>query len=212
MTGGVAHDFNNLLMVVSTAADMLRKRTLDRANERFLNAIQNAAERGTQHHAAIDDVLARTGRTGRNLRRRICGWPASSRLLHSPSPTTSSSNSDISGGSHFVTVDPVQFDLSIINVVVNARDAMPNGGRIVIALKRADIPTKAAARGLRLSVSGQRRRHRAQGPAARVRALLHHQVGRQGHAASGSARSMDSPRRTADSSRSTARPGAARGS
>ena len=152
MTGGVAHDFNNLLMVVTTAADMLRKRSQDRANERFLTAIQNAAERGTSITRQL--MTFSRGQGG-----QVETFDAGLRLASIKSLIRQSVTDDIvveydiPVGSHFVAVDPVQFDLSIINVVVNARDAMPNGGRIVIALKRADMPGNRGRTGLQISVT-----------------------------------------------------------
>lgn len=152
MTGGVAHDFNNLLMVVTTAADMLRKRSVDKSGERFLTAIQNAAERGTRLTRQL--MTFSRGQSGQIETFDIGLRLTSIKTLIRQSVTDNTViDYDIPEGGHFISVDPVQFDLSIINVVVNARDAMPAGGRIVIAVQRAPIPDRSGRNGLLISIS-----------------------------------------------------------
>ncbi|MBX9759786.1 MAG: response regulator [Beijerinckiaceae bacterium] len=152
MTGGVAHDFNNLLMVVTTAATMLRKRNVDASGERFLSAIQNAADRGTRLTRQL--MTFSRGQSG-----QVETFDTGLRLTSIKSLIRQSVTDDIvieydvPDGGHFIAVDPVQFDLSIINVVVNARDAMPGGGRIGITLKRAPFPDRSGRTGLLITIS-----------------------------------------------------------
>lgn len=152
MTGGVAHDFNNLLMVVTTAADMLRRRNLDKGNERFLSAIQNAAERGAR---LTRELMSFSRGQGGQVETIEVGLRLASIKSLIRQSVTEEVHIDyrIPAGQHFVQVDPTQFDLSIINIVVNARDAMPNGGRIVVALERAAFPDRSGRSGLRLAIS-----------------------------------------------------------
>ena len=151
MTGGVAHDFNNLLMVVTTAAEMLRQRNLDKSAERFLTAIQSAADRGARLTRQLS-MFAR-GQGG-----EVTTIDVGLRLISIKSLLQQSVTDEIPIEFRlpkeplFIRVDPVQFDLAIVNIVSNARDAMPVGGRVEISLQNAAYPGHSG-RGLRLSIS-----------------------------------------------------------
>lgn len=152
MTGGVAHDFSNLLMVVTTATDMLRKRSGDPGAERFLNAIHSAADRGARLTREL--MTFARGQGGEVATIEVGLRLASIKSLLTQSITENISlKFDLPEGQHFVRVDPIQFDLAILNIVGNARDAMPDGGRIVIALERDDYPDRSGRDGYRLSVT-----------------------------------------------------------
>jgi signal transduction histidine kinase len=151
MTGGVAHDFNNLLMVVATAAEMLRKRNLDNSAGRFLTAIQSAADRGARLTRQLT-MFAR-GQGG-----EVMTIDVGLRLISIKSLLQQSATDEIpiefsiQKEPVFIKVDPVQFDLAIVNIVSNARDAMPVGGKIEISLQNVGFPTQTD-RGVRLSIT-----------------------------------------------------------
>lgn len=151
MTGGVAHDFNNLLMVVATAGDMLRKRVSDKGAERFLNAIQSATDRGSRLTRQLT-MFAR-GQSG-----EVAIVELGLRLTSIKSLLQQTVNENIPVEFQlpqeqlFVKVDPVQFDLAVVNIAANARDAMPNGGRIEIALGRSPYPDQSGRSGVRLAI------------------------------------------------------------
>jgi signal transduction histidine kinase/CheY-like chemotaxis protein len=151
MTGGVAHDFNNLLMVVATAGDMLRKRVSDKGAERFLNAIQSATDRGSRLTRQLT-MFAR-GQSG-----EVATIELGLRLASIKSLLQQTVNESIPIAFQlpqeplFVKVDPVQFDLAVVNIAANARDAMPNGGRIEIALTRSPYPDHTGRAGVRLAI------------------------------------------------------------
>jgi PAS domain S-box-containing protein len=138
LTGGVAHDFNNLLMVVSGQAQALMRRLKDQKEIRSLEAILTAASRGealtrqlltfarrqpqnprtvqlSQTIAAFRDVLASSARGKIDLRIEIAkdAWP--------------------------VSIDIPEFELALVNLVVNARDAMPDGGSIVVGAENVTL-------------------------------------------------------------------------
>ncbi|MDZ4372522.1 MAG: ATP-binding protein [Phenylobacterium sp.] len=132
LTGGVAHDFNNLLTVVIGALDMMQRHPDDTARrERMIEAALGAARRGerlTQQLLAfarrqalkpspmrIDGVLAES----EALLRRAVGEAV--QLTIAPAAPEAVAN-----------LDPSQFEAAIMNLVVNARDATPPGGRIRI--------------------------------------------------------------------------------
>jgi PAS domain S-box-containing protein len=147
LTGGLAHDFNNLLSAIAGNLELLERRLSDPAALRILASASEAAARGarltTQILAfarrqdltpqAIDlneiivtmaETLARTlgGAIAIEVRRANDLWPA--------------------------WADPTQFELAIMNLALNARDAMPSGGTITIATE--NVAAERLDRGLGL--------------------------------------------------------------
>ena len=139
LTGGVAHDFNNLLMVVLGTVEKLR-RTLpgDERLARGLEAIQRAAERGER----LTNQLLSFAR-----RRVLAPQPVdvARRIPELREMLTQSLRGDISisltmpDRAAIATVDPSEFELALINLAVNARDAMPSGGRLGIAVSAVEL-------------------------------------------------------------------------
>jgi two-component system NtrC family sensor kinase len=148
LTGGVAHDFNNLLMIVSGSAQRLRRDTTDEKQIRLLDMINNATQRGesltrqllafsrrqTLQPSAIDlseqlpklkDMLSRSLRGDIEIRVAVPDRHCT------------------------VKVDPSEFELALLNLAFNARDAMPSAGTLTIAVKPVVLRGKAAEEGLR---------------------------------------------------------------
>jgi len=132
LAGGIAHDFNNLLTTIIAATDFcLARAPLDEATEADLVHIRRSAERGA---ALVRQLLAFSRRQTlqprllrladaiedvASLLRRLLGHRVVLDLdLDRPGP--------------FVRVDPVQFDQVIVNLALNARDAMPQGGTLAV--------------------------------------------------------------------------------
>jgi len=132
LTGGVAHDFNNLLMAVIANLDLLRKRLIDPKSTQMVENALKGARRGatlTQrllsfarkqdlHAEAVDLAALLNGM--RDLLAKSIG-PLIELRIEAPAEPAAA------------TVDPHQLELGVLNLVVNARDAMPNGGTITIA-------------------------------------------------------------------------------
>lgn len=156
LTGGIAHDFNNLLMAVLSNLDLLRKHGPD--DPRTLRLIDGAVEGAKRGAALTQRLLAFARRQSlrvdptnvgglvdgmRNLLERSVGVDA--RISYRIAPNLPPA-----------LVDPNQVELALLNLVVNARDAMPDGGAITISVDQVSADAEAdLANGqyIRLSVS-----------------------------------------------------------
>ncbi|HYE46120.1 MAG TPA: PAS domain S-box protein [Caulobacter sp.] len=135
LTGGVAHDFNNLLMVVTGQVELLRRRIgHNPAAVRSLEAIEAAARRGqdlTRHLLAF----ARRQRLQPAPLALSDRAEALKELLSTSIGSTSRLHIDLPSTLWTVEVDVSELELSLLNLVVNARDAMPGGGDISISAR-----------------------------------------------------------------------------
>jgi two-component system NtrC family sensor kinase len=148
LTGGVAHDFNNLLMIVSGSVQRLRRHISDEKQTQLLDAINNATQRG--------ESLTRQLLT---FSRRQMLQPSvidlATRLPEIKDMLSRSLRGDIEihvgvpQRSCFVKVDPSEFELALLNLAVNARDAMPSGGRLTITAKPVVLRGTASEEELR---------------------------------------------------------------
>ena len=156
LTGGVAHDFNNLLTVVLGNLDLLRKRLpADPAIDRLIDGAIQGAQRGAaltqrlltfarrQALEAKPTDLAELVRGMDDLLRRSIG-PSVAIVL------------DLPAGLPSALADHNQIELALLNLAVNARDAMPEGGTLTVSLSQERVPagdSLAAGTYLRLCVS-----------------------------------------------------------
>jgi signal transduction histidine kinase/DNA-binding response OmpR family regulator len=134
LTGGVAHDFNNLLMAILGSLDLLKKRL---QGEKELRLLNNAIE-GAQRGAALTKRLLAFAR-----RQELKPVPVDvadlvdniSELVQRAIGPSVNLQIDIPANLPPTEVDPNQFELALLNLAVNARDAMPNGGSFLISAK-----------------------------------------------------------------------------
>ena len=155
LTGGVAHDFNNLLMAVMGNLDLLRKRVPDDPRlQRLIAGAMQGAERGaslTQRLLAFarqQDLRA----VPVDLRGLIQGMID---LLERSLGPRVRLRLDLPEGLPPARVDTNQVELAILNLAINARDAMPDGGSIDIAIAECQAgadPALRPGRYLKLSV------------------------------------------------------------
>ncbi len=147
LTGSIAHDFNNLLMIVSGHAQLLRRRLTDSKQLKAIDALQSAASRGEsltrqllafsrrqplspvvvdlhERVEAVHDMLVGSLRGNIELKRDISAdlWP--------------------------VEVDVAELELALVNIAVNARDAMPGGGSITVSVRNVVLTQKDKLDGL----------------------------------------------------------------
>jgi signal transduction histidine kinase/response regulator RpfG family c-di-GMP phosphodiesterase len=136
LTGGVAHDFNNLLTVVLGNIDMLTRKTEDdKVRARRIDAVRQAAERGRdltrqllafsrrQHLSPVTLDVNALIREFASLLRQGVGEAVELELK-------------LGKGQLCANVDPTQLETALLNLAVNARDAMADGGTLTVATRR----------------------------------------------------------------------------
>ncbi|HEY0052991.1 MAG TPA: ATP-binding protein, partial [Caulobacteraceae bacterium] len=148
LTGGVAHDFNNLLTVVIGALDMIMKPGVEEGRRRKMGeAALAAARRGER---LTHQLLAFSRR--QTLRPQLCDVNALIRegepLLRRAVGEAVALKLKIGKRPAFANVDPGQFEAALLNLLVNARDATPDGGHIriqttAVTLAERDVPETA---------------------------------------------------------------------
>jgi PAS domain S-box-containing protein len=151
LTGGVAHDFNNLLTVVTGAIETLADGVATDANlSAIARSIDEAAERGAQltqrmlafarkqplqaRAVSLNDIVARMT----DMLQRTLGEDIRVKTV-------------LGEGLWIAAVDPFQFEDAILNLAVNARDAMPRGGDLVIETSNLHLDERYASQ--RIDVS-----------------------------------------------------------
>jgi signal transduction histidine kinase/CheY-like chemotaxis protein len=131
LTGGVAHDFNNLLMVISGGLEMLRQRTDPARRERLMDSMQQAAQRGA---ALTKQLLAFSRRQDLRPEPLNVAWQIGGmrELLDRSLRGDVQVEFQFADDLWTVEADAGELELVILNLAVNARDAMPNGGTITV--------------------------------------------------------------------------------
>jgi signal transduction histidine kinase/PAS domain-containing protein len=136
LTGGIAHDFNNLLTPIVGGLDILRRRVADERSERLIGGALQAAERATTLVQRLLAFARRQTLQPRNVRLADLVEGMRELIDRSLGPTIEV-RVEMPPRLPPVHVDPNQLELALLNLSVNARDAMPGGGRLTIS---ADLP------------------------------------------------------------------------
>ena len=156
LTGGVAHDFNNILMVVNGNVERLRKDLAEPRHRRALDSIDKAARRG----ADLTRQLLTFSRqqtvapTVLDLSRRL---PKLRDMLRSSLRGDITVDLDISDDLWLVKSGPGELELAILNLGINARDAMPNGGALTLSARNTTLSGGPCRGRVRRATSSHRR-------------------------------------------------------
>jgi PAS domain S-box-containing protein len=156
LTGGVAHDFNNLLAAIQGNLELLRKRLPDDPQiRRFIDGALQGAQRGASLTARLLAFARRQDLKPEptDLGQLLEGMRG---LMERSIGPLVAIDLDIAPDLPPARIDPNQLELAILNLAVNARDAMPDGGRLRLGLVQstgADSGLELKGNFLRLSVS-----------------------------------------------------------
>jgi signal transduction histidine kinase len=146
LTGGIAHDFNNMLAIIIGSLEMARRRLAGTEHPGVARFIDNADE-GAQRAAALTNRLLAFSRRQPleprmlDLNRLVGGM---SEMLRRTIGETIHIETVLAGGLWRVFADPAQVESTLVNLVVNARDAMPGGGKLTIETSNADLDERYA--------------------------------------------------------------------
>ncbi len=138
LTGGIAHDFNNLLTVVVGGLDLIARSVPDERLKRYATNALTAAERGARLTAQLlaFSRVQRLEVKPTHLGPLIEGMRPLLGNVLGPSIVKSFS---LDEAKMPVMADPTQLELAVLNLAINSRDAMPDGGELTIATKLVPI-------------------------------------------------------------------------
>ena len=155
LTGGIAHDFNNLLTVVVGGLDLIARQVKDERLQRYAANALTAAERGARLTAQLlaFSRVQRLEVKPTHVAPLIEGMRPILRNVLGPGIARSF---ELDDALMPVMADPTQLELAVLNLAINARDAMPDGGRLAFAtcqVTMADDPELDDGAYIELSVS-----------------------------------------------------------
>ena len=140
LTGGVAHDFNNVLTAVLGNLELVERHLKDERLKRMVQSATRAAQRG----AKLTEQLLAYARKQRlvpqaiDLNQMLGGGTAD--MLRRTLGGTVTVETDLAPGLWTALVDPTQIELMVLNLAINARDAMPEGAGGHIAISTRNVP------------------------------------------------------------------------
>ncbi|MBV9418875.1 MAG: PAS domain S-box protein [Alphaproteobacteria bacterium] len=144
LTGGIAHDFNNMLMIVSGQAQLMRMRAENPKDLRALDAIDAAAKSGANLTRQLL-TFARRQRLNPVVVDLASRLNAFRDLLTSSVGGAVKLEINVAQDAWPVEVDVGELELALVNIAVNARDAMPNGGTLRIVARNTTLSSSSPA-------------------------------------------------------------------
>ena len=145
LTGGVAHDFNNLLMVIGGSLELLRRRV---PAEPAITRLLDAASQGVARGGALNQQLLAFARRQDLREEVICVSrlaPAFLQLIERAVSEDIAIKTKEAAGLWRCRTDPHQLETAVLNLAINARDAMPDGGVLTVAITNRQVASQEAA-------------------------------------------------------------------
>jgi len=136
LTAGIAHEFNNLLQTLTTALQLAAMQAKEANLQRLIDTCKRTVARATT-------LTGQLGSFGRVQEGRLLTVDTSAQLASALTLIRGAVGDKVAVEAAFepelwpVTVEPLQFDLALLNLAINARDAMPGGGRLRISARNA---------------------------------------------------------------------------
>ena len=149
LAGGVAHDFNNLLTIIKGYCEIVRDRKLETGLAEEIRQIADAADRAS----ALTRQLLAFSRRQVLQPRNVALNPvvvATGKMLHRTLGENIDLATSFTADLGTVHVDPVQIDQVVMNLAINARDAMPNGGKLVFETRNLELADPYPQRGFEI--------------------------------------------------------------
>jgi PAS domain S-box-containing protein len=147
LTGGIAHDFNNLLQAVVGNLDLIHRLAEEREDARLLRLATNAERAAARGGRLTQQLLAFSRRQA--LRPELV-W-VNQVIADTGELLTRAAGATVALRTYCVPelwpcyVDPAQFESALVNLAINARDAMPHGGSLTIGVSNLTLSPAAAA-------------------------------------------------------------------
>lgn len=152
LTGGIAHDFNNLLMAASSALELMERAKDPDKIDQLKQGLRHTIERGA---ALTKQLLAFARRTP--LKPQVVNLQLQLQSMRTLLERSLRENIHVEFKSEtnvgFVELDPAQLELAILNMAINARDAMPSGGTIQMILENVRQHSAGHEEMVRLTIS-----------------------------------------------------------
>jgi PAS domain S-box-containing protein len=155
LTGGVAHDFNNLLMIVMGQAETLKRKLAgDPSVSTSIAAIELAAQRGASLTRQLLTFARRQSVNPKvlNLSEHVAGFDV---MLGSSLGSSVRLATAVAPDCWAVKVDPGELELALVNLTLNARDAMPDGGIVTLTAENVTLAAGEMPAGVASELRGE---------------------------------------------------------
>ena len=144
LTGGIAHDFNNLLGVVMSGTELLSREVVTPAGRKILESMQRSAKRGAELTQQLLTFARQQPLKQENYNLNVVIGKFEA-VLRRASASPIRFLVELAPDLHLVRTDATQFEAAILNLVSNARDAMPDGGTLTVRTSNAVLAADAAS-------------------------------------------------------------------